>query len=42
MRELPVALSSGSSLDDLRISCKHTRGYTHPHEPAKDKDMKRN
>lgn len=37
MRELPVALSSGSSLDDLRISCKHTLGYTHPHEQAKTK-----
>lgn len=34
MRELPVALSTGSSLDDLK---KHTLSLTHPHKGAKTK-----
>lgn len=39
MRELPVALSTGSSLDDLKT---HTLSHTPTHSTSKDKDRERN
>ncbi len=39
MRELPVAISTGSSLDDLRCAYKHTLSLSHtPTQTSKDKD----